>query len=164
MFYKQQHISNNWYFEICKSIPFSWIALLMKKIKNKSIFIQFNLFFFTQGLQYILRLLSRSIKTDMKTEFYDCKTTSQKYLGSLHLMDFVSQVFSKNRVLQQKKMLFDYIHKYIHDTIEVINEEQNDNLKRLVLLPRQSKPVHTTIQFPDACSSPWTTATTSTWV
>ena len=58
-------------------------------------------------------------------------------------MDFVSQAFSKNRVLQQKKMLFDYIHKYIHDTIEVINEEQNGNLNRLVLLPRQSSPVKT---------------------
>ena len=92
----------------------------MKKDK-KYIHSIYLVYFYTRAAIHIEA--SRSITTDMKTEFYDCRTTSQKYFGSLRLMDFVSQAFSKNLVFQQKKMLFDYIHKYIHDTIKVINEE-----------------------------------------
>ena len=107
------------------------MALLMKKNK-KNIHSIYLPYFYTRGAIDIEA--SQSIKTDIKTEFYDCRTTSQKYLGSLRLMDFVSQAFSK-----KTKPLFDYIHKYI----EVINEEQNGNLNRLVLLPRQNSPAKT---------------------
>ena len=91
----------------------------------------------------------------MKTEFYDCRTTSQKYFGSLRLIDFVSQAFSKNRVLQQNRYWTTCTSTYM---IRLKSSMRNkmaiwtDWCCCQDKVP-QSKPVHTTIQFPDACSS-----------
>ena len=72
-----------------------------KKINKKYIHSIYLVYFYTRAAIHIGA--SWSIKTDMKTEFYDCRTTSKKYLGSLRLMDFVSQAFGKNCVLQQNR-------------------------------------------------------------
>ena len=159
MFNKQHLIRNNWYFEICMSTPFSWIACLMKKDK-KYIHSIYLVYFYTRAAIHIEA--SESITTNMKTEFYDCRTTSQKYFGSLRLIDFVSQAFSKNRVLQQNRYWTTCTSTYM---IQLKSSMRNkmaiwtDWCCCQDKVP-QSKPVHTTIQFPDACSSPWT----STWV
>ena len=86
------------------------MALLMKKNK-KNIHSIYLAYFYTRGAIHIEA--SQSIKTDIKTEFYDCRTTSQKYFGSLRLMDFVSQAFSKNRVLQQNHYSTTYTSTYM---------------------------------------------------